>query len=224
MNQIENLNKLKQKWQKERPEYDNFVSDGILDYQKFSTQSPKILFLLKEANDNFKNIVPLPPNKKKGYGPNGNSHTFWRNMRAYEAIIQSVWQNEKFDKKELLKIKEQPNINTAYVNFKKQCENKSTSNEKDLLKYVKQDKDFLNEQIELINPNVIYCAGTFLLYKKLDIPYEKLSSKIYISNNRIIIDYLHFSHRKGYDTFEELYDLLNVSAFHKKVEELMSAV
>lgn len=214
MDQIKRLDELKQKWQQERPEYDYFVSDGILNHHRYNTQSPKIMFLLKEANDDFVNIAPLSSNEI-GYGPKGNSGTFWRYMRGYEAIIQLVWNNEKFNRANIEKIKEQPNNNTAYVNIKKQCENKYPSNPKDLLKYTKQDHHFLNEQINLINPDVIYCAGTFEFYKILDSDCYKLSSKIYMSKERIVIDYLHLAHRYGYKTYEELYKILDIPELKK---------
>ena len=198
--------KLNKKWQENRPNYTSFVFDGILSIDDYLKQSPKILFLLKESNDNFVKIAPLSdPN---GYGPKGKSGTFWRYMRGYEYIISSILTNQVVEKKQVMKIKERPNKNTAYVNIKKHDENKSNSNYKDILKYAVDDKDYIIEQIELINPDVIYCAGTFDFYKKIDKNYRKVSERIYKSNDRIIIDYLHLAHRKGYKTFVELENLL----------------
>lgn len=207
MYQREKQEELNKKWKIARPEYSNFVSDGILNYEKYSNSNPKIMFLLKESNDNFCNIAPLKENEN-GYGPKGNSNTFWRFMRGYEFIIQQIWDGEIDYNPAVLKAKEKPNINTAYVNVKKQCQNKPTSAVNNLIEYASNDKDFLKEQIEIIYPDVIFCAGTINLFKIIFEECEPVSEKIYLSENRIIIDYLHLAHRKGYKTFEELRRIL----------------
>lgn len=194
-------------WKNARPEYDYFVFDGILNYDIFQSQSPKILFLLKESNADFNPIAPLP-NGFIGYGPRGNSNTFWRYMKGYEFIISSVVNKNNFDLNELHVIKEQPNNSIAYVNIKKQCENNRISNNNDLRSYVTKDREFLNRQIDLINPDVIYCAGTFSFLKLLDNNLIEVSDNVYKSNKRIIIDYKHLAHRDGYGTFMDLHNKL----------------
>jgi hypothetical protein len=204
------LRALKDRWKNARPEYSKFVSDGILSYSHYKNQNPKILFLLKESNADFIYIAPLKLTSK-GYGPKGNSSLFWRYLRGYEYIINSIYNKLDYNHEIVLEKKELPNINTSYVNIKKQCDNKPTSNNKEIAKFALNDKNFLIEQIDLINPDVIYCAGTFGSYKILDDTLAPISEKIYKSNNRIVIDFLHPAHRKGYKTFKDLYDLLSSS-------------
>ncbi|UAM99097.1 hypothetical protein K8354_04535 [Polaribacter litorisediminis] len=201
-NKLQDLNS---KWRASRPSYKNFANDGILNYSEYKKQNPKILYLLKESHSGFVNIAPHP----EGYGPIGDSNVFWRYMRGYEYIITKVLNNQEYDEKKLMILKENKNVNTAYVNIKKQCDYNKTSNPKEIEIYTNNDKEFLIEQIELINPDVIYCAGTFSFYQILYNDVNKLSNKVYKSNNRIIIDYYHLSHRSGYKTFKELYDLIS---------------
>jgi hypothetical protein len=211
MQQLVELQNLRDKWINARPNYNNFVLDGILNNSIYSQQSPKILFLLKESNASFYDIAPLQQDNA-GYGPKGNSNTFWRYMKGYEHIIQTVWNNMPFSEDEVLRIKETPNNSIAYVNIKKHCENKSVSSNNDLLKYAIADREFINEQVHLIEPQIIFCAGTFNLYRNINMNLQYVADKIYQAENIIVIDYLHLAHRRGYRTFQQLYEMLNVPA------------
>lgn len=207
MTKINDHNQLLQEWKKQRPHYSLFINDGILSMKDFEIQNPKILFLLKESNADFINISPINENSK-GYGPQGNSNTFWRYMRGYEYVLQCFWRNINFNWEEAIRVKELPNINTAYVNIKKQCENKSKSNNNEIIKYAKEDKDFLVKQINIIDPDIIYCAGTFNSYRYLTSDIIEIKKGVYKTGNRIIVDFYHLAHRKGYSTFSELFELL----------------
>ena len=120
---------LLKEWQKARPSYKPFSKDGVLSPEHYSKSNPKILFLLKESNGDFVEIAPIKAGSN-GYGPRGNSNTFWRYMRGYEEVIRQAWNGSKYDDKVVRKVKENPNINTAYLNLKKHCENKSSSDMK----------------------------------------------------------------------------------------------
>lgn len=201
-------NELIVRWKQLRPEYKYFANDGILSYNNYEKQCPKILFLLKEPNADFINIAPIDENSK-GYGPKGNSNLFWRYMRGYEYIITSSWNKVSYSEIETQKVKECPNINTAYVNIKKQCDNKSKSKDRDIENFAKKDKDLLIEQLDIINPDIIYCAGTFNSYKILDSEVKEIVPNVYESLGRIIFDFYHLAHRRGYKTFHELYSIAN---------------
>lgn len=220
MERIKKLKSLEIQWKNERSHYKDFVIDGILDPVEYLKSEPKILFLLKESNSDFFKIAPLSSEHKKGYGPSGSSPLFWRYMRAYESIIRDIWANELFDENKIRIDKEKPNNSTAYLNLKKTCENKSVSNNNDLLKYALHDKEYLKQQINLINPEVIYCGGTFKFYRHLDTNCKYISEHLYESNNRIVIEYLHPAHHEGYKTFKILYDLLNTSEVRKHILKL----
>lgn len=198
---------LLEKWKESRPNYNYFTNDGILKYENFANQNPKILFLLKESNSDFINISPINENSL-GHGPKGNSNTFWRYMRGYEHVINCAWNKKDLNLNETLKIKESPNINTAYVNIKKQCDNKSNSSDQEIIKFAKTDKEFLLKQIEIISPDIIFCGGTLEPYIILESNLIKVNTKVYRSNHYFVIDFYHLAHRKGYKTFQELFDVL----------------
>ena len=147
-------------WKSAR-EYKSFTNDGILIEDKWKQSSPKILFLLKESNAGFDNIAG------RGWGPNGNSNTFWRRINICSYIITEIWNDRKPSFHEVATVKEREVNSIAYVNVKKNGENKSTSNNNEILQYARNDKDYLARQISIINPDVIYCGGTINSYKHL---------------------------------------------------------
>lgn len=201
---------LLKEWQKARPTYQPFALDGILSPKHYEKSNPKILFLLKESNGDFVEIAPIKAGSN-GYGPSGNSNTFWRYMRGYEKVINLAWRKEKYDDNAVKKAKEFPNINTAYLNLKKHCENKSSSNKDDIKRYVERDRLFLIKQIELIEPDLIYCAGTLDFFKILYPDLRKVEDRVFKSNGILVVDYYHLAHRKGYKTFEELHRILETA-------------
>jgi hypothetical protein len=205
------------KWQNER-NYDNFVYDGILREENYWSSIPKIAFVLKEGNDKFNPISPIPEDKK-GYGPKGSSGTFWRYMAGYTNIITKIWNDEDVTKKDCLKAKEITNNSQAYINIKKSFENKKSSNYKDIINYAEKDSEFLQEQINIINPDVIYLGGTYDAFQKI-FKTEKVDYRIHTHDNRLIINYYHPSHHKGYKTFDELIKILSTEKAKNLIESI----
>lgn len=146
------------RWKEARRRYD-FISDGILDYSVWIKQNPQILFLLKETKDDYYVInQPVPADKVNGL--------FWFNISRWRYAI-----NESFKKIGILPIfptnatlKTEIN-DIAIVDIKKTNEEKTTSDKVDIIHYAENDREFLMEQIEIINPQVIICGGTFEEYK-----------------------------------------------------------
>jgi hypothetical protein len=146
------------KWKDARPNYD-FISDGILDYNVWIKQCPKILFILKETKDDYYKLnQPVPADKVNGL--------FWFNIARwtyaikelyYKNLASLIFPNNDELKKEINEI--------AIVDIKKTNEEKTLSEKVDIIKYADDDREFLMEQIEIINPQVIVCGGTFEEYK-----------------------------------------------------------
>jgi len=188
----EKLEKLSEKWKSQR-NYDYFVYDGILNYHKWSTAHPKILFLLKETADDFTQIAGTEINITKGNG----SH-FWWNICYWKYLVNGIYNGENpefIDQNELPEVKYNNNIldSIAYVNVKKNCENKTHTDDGEILKYAQEDKNLLMEQIDLINPHVVFCNNiTFASYRHI---YEneliQINSICYRHKDRLI---LHFRH------------------------------
>lgn len=187
------LDKLLEIWKNTRNEYEVFCEDGILLENDWDNSRTKILFLLKETFRDFSII-------KGKQGPNGNSKTFWRKMQMWTFIIDKIFNNEEVTHLEAIKIKEKPNTETAYVNIKKNVTKnkqayKTNSNDEDIKKYAISDAILLKKQIDLINPNVIICCGTYKYLKHI-LPINANQQNKY--NSIWVVDYRHLSNRKGY--------------------------
>lgn len=151
------------KWESKYPDK-CFVYDGIVNLEEWGQQKLKICFLLKEAytedeknyfrwslsewlNDeidsviNTWDIVPLWV-----YGILNTTETSIASYPGGDAL-------DKNTKHNLLK-------RIAAVNVKKAGGSKN-SDWYDLVKYAVDDKEFLKEQLETINPDVILCGSTY---------------------------------------------------------------
>jgi hypothetical protein len=146
------------RWQKERPKYD-FISDGILNPSVWITQNPRILFLLKETKDDYYKLdQPVTADKLNGL--------FWYNISRWRYAIKEMYNNGRvvpaFPLNETLKVE----LNDiAIVDIKKNYEDKTISDKGDIIQYALNDREFLIEQIEIINPQIIICGGTFEEYR-----------------------------------------------------------
>ena len=193
--QREKLELLSEKWKSQKG-YNYFVYDGILNYGKWNFVTPKILFLLKEAADDFTEIAGLEINITNGNGPH-----FWWNICYWKYLIENLSKGVDVtfvSQSELPEVKINNNIldSIAYVNVKKNCENITISNDSDIYQYAINDKELLVEQIEIINPDVVFCSKvTFLAYKYLyGNEIEKINSICYKHKNRLILNFRHPSY------------------------------
>jgi hypothetical protein len=196
---------LRDLWIAARPEYKGFSDDGILIEEQWKTESPKIAFILKEPNDDFNNIRGHQFDPKKG-----NSRCFWRNINIWSFVVKKCFNDEAVDYREAIAQKERPVGHIAYVNLKKKQENRSTSSWDDIESYVERDWCFLERQLALVNPDVLFCCGTFkFISNRLKPVPVKIGETVHGSGNRIVIDFFHPSCRKGYEqTFELLKKML----------------
>lgn len=190
------------KWESERPDYNKFCRDGILDESEWDKSNLKILFLLKETFEDY-TIIEGP------CGPGGNSHTFWRRMRMWTYIITEIYNDRIPTFEKAYSIKEEPNKDIAYVNIKKNAQKKknnkeSNSVDNDIRSYAIRDKEFLQRQIEIINPNVVLCCSTFKFCDIIFNNIRRVSDNLYNSNGIWIIDFGHpsqtyYSYRENFD-------------------------
>ena len=221
-------------WKTARPYYD-FCHDGILDESRWHETTPKILFLLKESNSDFKNIGGrghAPDGKSmvfwdtdkglNGWGPNGASKVFWRNINIWQYVATEFWNKRTPDQSKIKMIKEKQVNSIAYVNIKKNAENKPISNNNEIYEYAVNDKDFLVRQIVTINPEVIFCCGTINSLKAILQP-DSLADNLYIFNNKLIIDVYHPSCRTSYNkTFNKLTWILSKADWVKILNKEIS--
>ncbi len=183
---------LKANWQKARPQY-CFCNDGILNLQKYNSAPCKVAFLLKESNDDFVDIAPCP----QGYDPKkGSSTLFWRAINIIKYRCFNIGNN---DATSIEQIKNNIVDDIAYINVKKNCENKPKSSDNEIYAYGEQDKDFLIQQLEIINPKFVVCCGAIVaqIYKdflgNLEFLDQCNSQVLYFDkkNNRFILQTQH---------------------------------
>jgi len=172
------------------------IYDGILSPQDYVGTKKKILFIAKEPNDDsggwdFK--YPKEPFK--------NDH-FWFPLKyiAYGILNEGVAWSEipvvttNNDVNEVLK-------KVAYINVNKFPAGSTTDMAKLKLRF-DLFTDILQEQLEIINPDIIICLGTFEIigsslvddtYKTIDKKYRKA----YFNQHRIVLDCYHVGYTYG---------------------------
>lgn len=209
--------KLMNEWKRNRSHYQNFVTDGILNYEVYYSSKPKIAVLLKESNDDFIDIAPIT---HKGYGPDGNSHLFWRHINIFIHVATAAWDNQQMSYTTIHEITEKPINSIAYINVKKNAENKPKSDNNDILSYAKQDAYFLQKQIEIIRPEVIFCCNTKNCYDFIE-ETQHINHNVFMTNDKLIIDYYHPSYPIG---FEKCVQDLSICLFDNKVQKAITAI
>jgi len=189
-------NTLLLKWEETYKDEDReFSFDGISDFDIWNKEPIKILFLLKETNNDFQPKIP----KQKITGLCG------LNMARWNYAIKSLFENSNiiptFPQDDDL-----PNylsdLGIALVEIKK-IAGGGRSNNRIIESYAIKDKNFLKEQIGLINPKVILCCGTNSSYEiiydwkpiKIDNNYfqdeDGNDCSFWIHNQRLIIYFYH---------------------------------
>jgi len=198
-------------WKEKRKEYEDednghhFCMDGVISDDKWKDKdSSKIMFLLKESYGKFYKIRDNPCRGDMKFEENAPSaKKFWRKMRMWTYIIDGAKKGKIPSFAEAKTFQNELNDTIAYVNLKKRVENKTSSNYYDIRNYVWNDKDFLLEQIDLINPHIIVCSGTFSYcrdYLYCNDLEETAHEKLFRIGDRYFIDFWHLSARNSYET------------------------
>jgi len=202
----DNLSDLFVKWKKDRPNYEKFTHDGPLKPNIWEKQKPKILFLLKEAYNDFE-PHPLKAEEIKG--------KLMLNIAKWRALIQSLY-NQPEKEAILLENEEYKEIidDIAIVEVKKYDEGNTESADSVINTYAHNDRKFLKDELELINPHIVICGGTFESYKIVyDIQnenskgFQSISHACWKHNNRLVIRFYHPSPRSANDLFEKLREI-----------------
>lgn len=176
-----------------------FVSDGIIDKNRWEKTERKILFILKEAYSD-----PTDPEdfdlceliRDKWQGP---KHPIWWNL-SYWAYgihnsnhLQTIRKPEKNNEKERALIKESL-LSSAVLNIKKSSGN-TQSNPDDLKHYVLNDGEFIKREIELINPSIIICGYVWEYLDHLWPNANQVYDLVYRDGKTFIVDFWHPANR-----------------------------
>ena len=208
------MNPLLSRWKLERG-YDPFFADGVIDATAWRDAPLRVAFLLKESYGDWFGIDG-PVNIRSG-----KNSKFWWNICRWKFLINRIANGERdqaFPAAEDLpevRFKGDRLDDIAYINIKKSI-GTSQSHNKEIQSFAVRDQEFLREQIDGASPQVVLCGGTFwsyhVLYDKLE-SVSKLADKVYIHNNRLVIDFFHpgYFAAKGGERglYDQLFQILN---------------
>ena len=149
----ERENELFARWADRRP---GLVMDGVVDETAYLASSPKILFLLKEVNDQNGGGWDL----REYIGAGARPQT-WENIARWVKGIRNPDGEIPWD--QLSRIEEPDRIETlksiCAINIKK-SPGGHTAIARDVVNVAAQDLDFLKEQFALYDPDIVVCCGT----------------------------------------------------------------
>ena len=200
------LNELFQRWrQSYRESAKAFAEDGIINEVAWASASPKVLFLLKETNDYPGDLRKLIPEQWKGS---------WPNVGRWAYGIQKVASGEfpSFSKASRPENYKSAGESSAIMNLKK-LTGKDQSKMEEIRGFAQQDKDFIKEEIDITQPDVVVCGATFGIAKEiisgLDCKPIDPDGKCFKLRETVWIDYCHpiarFRHDMMYYTLIALY-------------------
>lgn len=174
------------------------MQDGIVDYQTWTQQKRKVLFLLKETNGYDGDLRELL--REGGMG------TTWNNVVRWSCAAQHVWKDKETAWKELeyisLEKRRELLRRIAVINVKK-TPGLSTADSQELEEAMWENKDLLREQIQSIQPDIIICGGTEYYFKNIfdiaekDVLLTSNGIRYCFYDEKLVLFYYHPNARKN---------------------------
>lgn len=183
--------------------YVNFISDGIINVEKYEQITPKICFFLKEAYSR----------EDEGgwclteWLNNGAMTRMWGTVAEWSYGIQQTTKDNIPLKPQLSQDDKSALLRTISVINVKKSNGNVQSNYEDLQRYASEDLELLKMELDILNPDVIVCGNNSSLLRMIcgatllsdgkvskdgDIDSEFLYKHGFgIDGDRIIIDYYH---------------------------------
>jgi hypothetical protein len=202
MNSItERLNTLFQEWKAYYKEQDRefheeeFNGDGISRYEeKWTNARPKVLFLLKDTNAYEGDIRDELTDSLKSWSPHGCwAYGFQNTIINY---IPPFTEANKEEKK-LVAWR-----SCGVLNLKK-SQGGNNSNMIELQKVAMRDIAYITKELEIIQPNIVVCGGTFNIVKNLFGGFNEINGieRCYMRKQRdeLWIDFCHPGYRIYHD-------------------------
>jgi len=196
-------NSLDARWVRAR-NYESFSHDGILssDPDDYFEADVRIMYLLKEApvgsypcaDDGGLMIRGIDATSRSC----GSSGGFWKHIGMWTYVVNTLNHCADPCLSDFFEDHDENGYslcNAAYVNIKK-GDGRPYSSYSDLKRYARRGRSFLNEQIDMLAPDVIVCCGSYRVYAEHvcdgDIPRGSQDSPVWDGvNGRIVIDWHH---------------------------------
>ena len=142
-------------------------------------------------------------------------------MKLWSLTITKIFNQQSTNLGSYLNEKEKPNTNVAYINIKKDTTitpiDSQYSEFDNIKSYAVSDSAFLRRQIDIINPNIVLCGGTFCFSKYLYNDLIQIDSNLHLrKTNQFWIDFYHPSCRKSYFETNNLLIKYLKNIFHSK--------
>lgn len=177
------------RWRQSRPEYEHdFVKDGIIDEARWRSANSKVLIVLKETNNFIGDLRSLIRDDWKG-----PAYSIWHNVARWVYGIQHVTKTSFPDREEAEGNMTEALLSCAALNLKKKS-GKSTSDMDEIRSFALADKEFIIEEINFIDPDVIVCGNTFsILQEVLSTQSKPVSNDGYIHkiDGKVFVDFWH---------------------------------
>lgn len=192
------------RWRASSTEFkDHFVEDGIIDPARWDQASVRILFILRETNGYRENMAALihkacttHPSSKLWDRPTFHNVGRWAHglLHASGAALPSFDDAHKNRKTSLLAC--------AFINLKKTTGGARATEA--VAHATARDAIFLREQIELIDPQVVVCGGTYKAIKQHLYPaIRRVGPRVHDVGGRLFVNANHPSYLKK---TTEMYD------------------
>ena len=141
------------RWQRR---HQNLVTDGVVDEQAYLLSTPKLLFVLKEVNDENGGGWDL----REYLRENGGRGQTWNGVSQWAKGIAALPSEAPWET--LKSLDETKRIEAlrpiAAMNLKK-SPGGSRTNRRDLASVARADRDLLIEQFHLYSPDLVICCG-----------------------------------------------------------------
>lgn len=171
------------------------IPGGVFNEEKYLLSKPRIMMLMKEVNDPSEKYDWTLPSLLKAIYTREEDCSFyrmWKNVSRWSICVQNpeISYNEINDNYlyEGLKI-------FATTNLKKSG-GKGQSNYGEVYEHAILNKEEWTEEINIMNPELIVCAGTFDIVKDIyevgnNILVCKSGARYFVLSKRIYLDFVH---------------------------------
>ena len=142
-----------ERWKSEKG-YTLFISDGIFDTKTWQSQALKVLYVLKEAN--WEGGCP-----EKGlcnYLLSEESPTYWKTWNNIARWSKALLEGGDYPSEVTKQDKTKWMKRIAFLNLKK-IGGGSVAVNQEIESFAISDKQYIKEQIELCDPDIIICCG-----------------------------------------------------------------
>ena len=210
-----------------------FITDGVMDPEKWFSQATRPLFLLKEAYGENSDWDLATDHVLLGR-PITKDYKMWKRISLWSAgMLSSDYklphrynpgnaEFSEFGNNHLHQI--------AVVNIKKYC-GKKTSDNSEIEQFAIKDKRFLQREIELCDPTVIVCGYTAnALLQVFDFGKRKSWNDEYYyhfelnGHEVLVLDYYHPANQypeiMNYFTLMHIYDLAKMDQYRRLCDEI----